>query len=337
MSAPLLSICIPTFNREAYLRDCLESLKGAWVSDVEIVVSDNASTDGTTTMLETYALYLPLRWQRQQTNLGFDLNCASVVSMARGRYCWLLGSDDCIMPDSLEKAMTQLRQHDPDIFHFGYVQADLALRPLSRSAPPAAAVAIKMTPTALPGYFEALPNVSLLFAFISSFIFRRESWLARRDRLPDWLGSHYVHAYMLHTMLAAGATVLSSSDCLVIARGGNPNPFNSSPGKLLALDAVTLQRIHREIFHETLVLKALGHVFRRSYNIRTFVSVAAHGGVPQLISCYSALTALGVSSLLIRLLQVANWFHLMPGLKRLISLHSRVRHTVFAVQSPSTK
>ena len=139
MSIPLLSICIPTFNREVFLKDCIESLKSSWSPDIEIVVSDNASTDGTIAMLEDYARQLPLRWQQHPTNLGFDRNCAAVVSMARGRYCWLLGSDDCITEGALTKIMVRLRQHDPDIFHFGYVQADLALRPLSRSAPRASA------------------------------------------------------------------------------------------------------------------------------------------------------------------------------------------------------
>lgn len=325
MSIPILSICIPTFNREVYLKDCLESLKCSWIFDVEIVISDNASTDGTLAVLEDYARQLPLRWQQQPTNLGFDRNCASVVSMARGRYCWLLGSDDCISAGALEQIMGRLRQHDPDIFHFGYVQADLALVPLTRSAPPMSATPIAMSSIEVPKYLDALPNVSLMFAFISSFIFRRESWLAQQKFLPDWLDSHYVHTFMLHAMLAAGAKVLSSDECLVIARGGNPNEFNSSVGKMLCLDATTLQRIHREIYGDALHLAALGRVFRRSYTIRSLVSIAAHGGMPQLLACSSALATLGHSQFLIQLLRWAESFGLMPVLARLIDMR---RHSL---------
>lgn len=325
MSTPLLSICIPTYNREVYLKDCLESLKSSWIPDVEIVVSDNASTDGTITMLEGYAHQLPLRWQRQPTNLGADRNFVAVVSMARGRYCWLLGSDDCITEGALAQIMARLRQHDPDIFHFGYVQADLALLPLARSAPPTSATPIAMSSIEVPKYLGALPNVSLMFAFISSFIFRRESWLAQQDLLPGWLDSHYVHTFVLHTMLAAGARVLSSDECLVIARGGNPNEFNSSVGKMLCLDATTLQRIHREIYGDAPHLAALGRVFRRSYTIRSLVSIAAHGGMPQLLACSSALATLGHSQFLIQLLRWAEWLGLMPVLARLIDMR---RHSL---------
>lgn len=321
MRVPLLSICIPTFNREGFLKDCIESLKSTWSPDIEIVVSDNASTDGTIAMLEDYARQLPLRWQQHPTNLGFDRNCAAVVAMARGRYCWLLGSDDCITEGALAQIMVQLRQHDPDIFHFGYVQADLALRPMSRSAPPCSATPIAMNARELPKYLSALPNVSLLFAFISSFVFRRQSWIDQQDRLPDWLDSHYVHTFMLHAMLASGATVLSTESCFVIARGGNPNEFNSTVGKFLCLDATTLQRINREIYSDAHQhLAALGCVFRRSYRIRSLIFIASNGGVSKILLCRSALVALGHSKLLIQLLLVTERLGVMPVIARLIEL-----------------
>lgn len=323
MNTPFLSVCIPTFNRHSDLRDCLESLKKYWVADVEIVVSDNASTDGTIAMLEDYAKELPLRWQCQSTNLGFDRNCAAVVAMAHGKYCWILGSDDCITPDSLQAAVSQLRRHNPDIFHFGYVQGDISLRPLSRVAPASSFRPVAMNSVEAAKYVGSLPNLSLAFLFISCFIFQRESWESQVYRLPLWIGSSYVHAYMLHAMIAAGASVLSTDECLVIARGGNPNDWNASPGKLLWLDAVTLARVHREIDSDARYLEALGRVFRRSYSTKTIVSVAAHGGFSNLLACRSELAALGHSTGLIRLLQLVDRLHLLPGLAALLALRRR--------------
>lgn len=336
MSAPLLSICIPTFNREVYLRACLESLKGSWCPDVEIVVSDNASTDNTLKLLEIFACELPLRWKQQPTNLGFDRNCAFVVSMARGRYCWLLGSDDCISAGALEPIVKSLREHDPDIFHFGYVQADLALIPQSRSSPPSSTHPIAMSSIEVPRYLNALPNVSLAFAFISCFIFRRQSWIDQHDRLSGWLDSHYVHTFMLHSILAAGATVLSSNECLVIARGGNVNEWNVNPANFLRLDAVTLLRIHREIYRDAPHLEALGQIFRRSYSKNSVVSIAAHGGLSQLLICRTELMALGYSPHLIRFLQVVSWLRLMPTLAWLIVLRRRILGTFRQIRTNSS-
>ena len=54
----LLSICIPTYNREKYLQDTLESIVSQDIfkntNDVDIVISDNASTDGTRELVEKY-------------------------------------------------------------------------------------------------------------------------------------------------------------------------------------------------------------------------------------------------------------------------------------------
>jgi abequosyltransferase len=320
MNTPLLSVCIPTFNRQSDLRDCLESLKHHWIPGVEIVVSDNASTDNTIAMLEDYAKELPLRWQRQSTNLGFDRNCAAVVAMAHGKYCWILGSDDCITPDSLQEAVSQLRRHNPDIFHFGYVQGDISLQPLLRVAPVSSFRPVAMNSVEAAKYIGFLPSLSLAFLFISCFIFRREHWMSQIDRLQLWIGSNYVHAYMLHAMIAMDVSVLSTDECLVIARGGNPNDWNASPGKLLWLDAVTLVRIHREINSDARYLEALGRVFRRSYSNKTIVIVAAFGGLSNLLACRSELTALGHSDRLIRLLQLVDQLHLMPGLAGVANL-----------------
>lgn len=322
--APFLSICIPTYNRAGFLKECLDSLEHCWAPDIEIVVSDNASTDSTIEMLADYALRLPLRWIRQRENVGSDRNFAAVVDMAEGRYCWLLGSDDCVTPEALSNALNLLRLHDPDILHFGYVQADIGMRPCSRAAPPASAAPVTMTRAEVPRYLEKMPNVSLLFAFISSFIFRKECWSAQSSRIPVWLDSHYVHTYVLHATLAAGASVMTTNECFVIARGGNPNEFNTTPGKMLALDAVTLNRIYREICPDNAHLAALGRVFRRSYGPNTLVSIASQGGVSRLIDNYGALTALGQSGLLIRSLKYASWLGMMPILRLLIVLRNQL-------------
>jgi glycosyltransferase involved in cell wall biosynthesis len=60
---PLLSVCIPTYNRAGYLHECLSSIETRGLDNlVEVVVSDNASTDDTLDVLKEFANRLPLRW-----------------------------------------------------------------------------------------------------------------------------------------------------------------------------------------------------------------------------------------------------------------------------------
>jgi glycosyltransferase involved in cell wall biosynthesis len=72
--SPLLSICIPTYNREKYLQECLESIvhqEGFNINDIEIVISDNASQDGTTKLVESFKQKYPnIQYFRNAENIG---------------------------------------------------------------------------------------------------------------------------------------------------------------------------------------------------------------------------------------------------------------------------
>lgn len=311
MTNPLLSICIPTFNREAELKECLESIRSSWLPNIEIVVSDNASTDATVEMLEGFSKLLPLRWQRQSKNVGFDQNCVDVIAMSRGRYCWILGSDDSIAPNALVAALDEIREHQPDIFHFGYIQGDKLLQPLSRVELPDSKFPIVMNKDSAAKYISGLQNLSLTFLFISCFIFKRENWVIQEGRLPGLIGSNYVHAFMLHSMIAAGASILSTKNCVVIARAG-PNEWNAVPGKFLWMDATTLVRIYDEINRDTQYFEALGKVFRRSYTKYTIFIIAVYGGFPRINACRLELARLGYSDSMFLFLRALDRLSIFP-------------------------
>lgn len=86
--APLLSICIPTYNRAEYLREALENITSdpAFDDKVEVVISDNASTDHTQTVGEEYACkYKNVHYYRNPENVR-DANFKLVLSRANGLY-----------------------------------------------------------------------------------------------------------------------------------------------------------------------------------------------------------------------------------------------------------
>lgn len=87
----LVSICIPTYNRASYLKKCLDSLicqPEFFKGDVEIVISDNASTDDTRTLVTGYQRkYSNITYHRNSGNMGFingDVNFAVVMQLGHG-------------------------------------------------------------------------------------------------------------------------------------------------------------------------------------------------------------------------------------------------------------
>lgn len=317
---PLLSICIPTFNREGFLRECLASIQVAgFEGQFEVVVSDNASTDDTLAVLEEFQRQLPLRWVTQDTNIGADRNFDAVVAFAQGEYCWLLGSDDVVEFEAIGELLSALRNHQTDILHFGYVQTDIALSRLHSAHP--APGQVQSTPQALEAYLGSMPNMSLLFTFISSFAFRRSIWMDRRERVLGWVGTHYIHMFAMHAALTEGAKLTASDQCLVLARGGNPNEFNTVPGRFIALDARTMCRLITEIHGDTASMwTAIGRTFRRSYPIKALIYTAANGGLHHLEGVQDILIRLGYPSSLVNSLRLLGKLNLLGLVKGALDL-----------------
>lgn len=107
---PVLSICIPTYNRSALLEESLAQLCAIkWPFETEIVVSDNASTDETARILAAF----PVRSFRQQEKLEAIDNFFAAFRAARGDYAFYLGDDDAVIPDALASAVAKM-QGNPD-------------------------------------------------------------------------------------------------------------------------------------------------------------------------------------------------------------------------------
>ena len=129
-----LSICIPTYNREKYLKqllDCIErQLQDIEKNIVEICVSDNASTDNTKQVIQQYQQkYNNITYFRWDKNMGADMNYLKVVEIAHGKYCWLFGSDDFMIDGAIKKMLEQIKE-DCDIYLCDSVKCDINMNRL---------------------------------------------------------------------------------------------------------------------------------------------------------------------------------------------------------------
>jgi glycosyltransferase involved in cell wall biosynthesis len=96
-TAPLVSIGLPVFNGERFLAEALDSLLGQTLTDLELILSDNASTDRTAEICRLYAARdVRIRYIRQEVNVGPRRNWNFVAEQARGRYFkWATANDFC--------------------------------------------------------------------------------------------------------------------------------------------------------------------------------------------------------------------------------------------------
>lgn len=95
MNEALVSIAVCTYNGEKYLREQLESLVHQTYKNLEIIVADDCSKDGTVAILEEYQReYSFFRYYQNPQNLGYKKNFETVVSKCSGEYIALSDQDD---------------------------------------------------------------------------------------------------------------------------------------------------------------------------------------------------------------------------------------------------
>ena len=116
--SPILSLCIPTYNRSLQLKNCLLSiLSNTFLSDlksIEIIISDNsddiAHSSFTKALLATLPfLQLDVHYIHNTTNIGFTRNLISVVSQANGRFIWIVGDDDKFVNNSISHVVSLIQ------------------------------------------------------------------------------------------------------------------------------------------------------------------------------------------------------------------------------------
>jgi len=110
--APKVSIGMPVYNGEEFLKSAIDSILNQTYSDFELIISDNASTDSTADICLAYASRDPrVRFYRNDINIGASDNYNSVYYQARGKYFKWASSNDLCHPELIEKCVKILNLH----------------------------------------------------------------------------------------------------------------------------------------------------------------------------------------------------------------------------------
>lgn len=106
---PKISIGMPVFNGEKFINDAIRSILDQSFTDFELIISDNASTDGTGKICSKYAKRdSRIKYMRQQKNFGIAANWQYVLDHAVGEYFMWSPADDCWSTDWLKELSEQL-------------------------------------------------------------------------------------------------------------------------------------------------------------------------------------------------------------------------------------
>lgn len=110
---PLVSICIPVFNGEVFLKETLDCVLNQTYKNIEIIICDNCSTDRTIEIINSYK-DSRIKLFQNQTNIGNFGNFQKVLSLGTGKFLTYLSADDLILPHTISLSVN-IMENDPSI------------------------------------------------------------------------------------------------------------------------------------------------------------------------------------------------------------------------------
>ena len=216
MTSKLISFCIPTYNRPDTLCMTLSSiLTQEEKCPYEIVISDNSETDETATLMKTFRGNSKIRYYRNSTNIGSAANFTKVISLATGRYVWLMSDDDCLHTGALSR-MTNLLSREPNLVYIfaSRLLCDSDLNPIAGFLQPEG-VHKDIIYKAGKDLFSAFNGqMAMLVGFISSTIIRKDIWDENFKLVGEPLGNWSHARVILHAIIDKPCAVLDGENVL---------------------------------------------------------------------------------------------------------------------------
>src|SRR5205085_2446307 len=111
---PRVSVVVPIYNVEHYLEECLESLAAQTFQDLEVVMVDDGSTDGSAAIAEAFAARDPRFKLMTRPNGGLSAARNTGLEAATGEFLAFVDSDDVVAPDAYEKLVATLDKTGSD-------------------------------------------------------------------------------------------------------------------------------------------------------------------------------------------------------------------------------
>lgn len=196
MIQPILSICIPTFNGSKTITGTLDSLLAQASPELEVVIGDNASTDETVNVCQSFQEKgLNIKMITNRVNLGFDLNLSNLIFSASGIYCWILGDDDYIKNGAINCVLNQLSQGNYDLITCNTLQIERHSSASHYLSPLSGAHNCRLYNSA----HDYLSDFKTYSTFMSINIIKRARW--QEFWRPDMVGRFFVHYEIILSFL----------------------------------------------------------------------------------------------------------------------------------------
>lgn len=185
---PILTIAIPTYNGEKTIGKLIDSILIQNCDEIEILVSDNASVDGTEALINQYINEgNKISYYKNSDNVGYDRNVDLAIRRSLGEFVWTIGDDDYLAIGAIDKVIQIIKTHK-DIT---YIYVNFSIFSIKKSQ----YLVRNFVQNEQSQYFE---NSNHFFEiaktasnFVSTNVFRKSAWTD--DDFEIFFGSGWIH------------------------------------------------------------------------------------------------------------------------------------------------
>lgn len=208
----LISICIPHYNRAEYLIKVLDSILEQTYKNIEVVISDDCSTDNSHILVPDYIkkqvdsdCRIKFNYIRQQKNIGYDANLRASLEQGTGEYLFVLGNDDALADkNSISLLANNLKKLNyPEIAYVNHFEFSDNSQ-VSRRA--RSTQVIGNGPVIASQIFRS-------FSFVGGLAIKNEEFKKHNTNLYD--GTVYFQMYLAARIISAGGNVASIDESLI--------------------------------------------------------------------------------------------------------------------------
>lgn len=284
MTKPKVSIVVPIYKVERFLRECVDSILNQTLKDIEIILIDDGSPDGCPKIVDDYARQDKRVVAVHQQNSGYSTAVNKGIDLAKGEYIGIIESDDWIEPNMYEELYKSAKKYDTDVTKGMFTSYNSTLPLGTRDEVYRNPSGIDLT-FAPEGAFKITewPKLMAFHASIWSSIYRAS--FIKKIKVPETAGASYQDfPFMIDVMCRAerisvvklpfvhwrndpdqgNSTSARGEKVLLMAK-------NSETGINIVKKAGILDQVKEELYYHVLLtnmgffMRIKGHKFRKEY------------------------------------------------------------------------
>lgn len=277
-----LSVCIPTYNFEKYIKNCIKSItyQNVNIQDFEIVIGDSSTNNKTFEIIKKFKKNNNnIVYKRFKEKKGIDIDLEKTSRMCKGKYILFLSSDDVLIKGALDKIIN-FTKSNKEVYLFNRIICDKKLKikkkPYWISKKFDKKIFNFCNRSSLNEYISNSNSIGALFSYMSCIIVKNHTY--RKSKIiKKFIGTNYLHVQKIISLLFHLNNKLQYfSDHLVLFRGDNDSFKKDGYINRILIDFHGYKLFHQSYFNKKYISDLFLKLMRREHRYYYLVRVGEY-------------------------------------------------------------